>query len=100
MLVKEGYTLSELLLCLMMLSSAMVLLLSSVPVIEREDIDLLTEYVKKQSLALAKQETIYLQAPYQDIHFNGRGNVNQGRTLLFTNHQVIIYLGNGTFRHD
>ena len=52
----------------------------------------LNEYVLKQSEAMLERKTVTFE---KGVSFNSMGHVNQGRTIDFLRHQVIVHLGNG-----
>ena len=54
--------------------------------------DYLNEYVLKQSEAMRYRKPVVYE---KGVSFNSMGHVNQGRTIDFLRHKVIIHLGNG-----
>lgn len=52
----------------------------------------MSDYLLKQSEALCSRETVVCD---KGITFNSMGHVNQGRTIRFADHELIIHLGNG-----
>lgn len=52
----------------------------------------LNEYVQKQSEAMRDRKAVNYE---KGVSFNSMGHVNQGRTIDFLRHQVIVHLGNG-----
>lgn len=52
----------------------------------------LNEYVLKQSQAMRDRKPVTYD---KGVSFNSMGHVNQGRTIDFQRHKVIVHLGNG-----
>ena len=52
----------------------------------------LNEYVLKQSEAMLNRKPVTYE---KGVSFNSMGHVNQGRTIDFLRHRVIVHLGNG-----
>ena len=52
----------------------------------------LNEYVLKQSEAMRDRRSVVYE---KGVSFNSMGHVNQGRTIDFLRHKVIVHLGNG-----
>lgn len=52
----------------------------------------LNEYVLKQSEAMRDRKSVNYE---KGVSFNSMGHVNQGRTIDFLRHKVIVHLGNG-----
>ena len=52
----------------------------------------LNEYVLKQSEAMKYRKPVTYE---KGVSFNSMGHVNQGRTIDFLRHKVIVHLGNG-----
>lgn len=52
----------------------------------------LNEYVLKQSEAMRSRRPVVYE---KGVSFNSMGHVNQGRTIDFLRHKVIVHLGNG-----
>ena len=52
----------------------------------------LNEYVLKQSEAMRERKPVSFE---KGVSFNSMGHVNQGRTIDFLRHRVIVHLGNG-----
>ena len=52
----------------------------------------LNEYVLKQSEAMRDRRPVVYE---KGVSFNSMGHVNQGRTIDFLRHKVIVHLGNG-----
>ncbi len=52
----------------------------------------LNEYVLKQSEAMRDRKPVNYE---KGVSFNSMGHVNQGRTIDFLRHKVIVHLGNG-----
>ena len=52
----------------------------------------LNEYVLKQSEAMRDRKPVRYE---KGVSFNSMGHVNQGRTIDFLRHKVIVHLGNG-----
>ena len=52
----------------------------------------LNEYVLRQSEAMRDRKSVIYE---KGVSFNSMGHVNQGRTIDFLRHKVIVHLGNG-----
>lgn len=82
----------EMLLCMIIMSSFMVLSLRSVKELDLDHYYFLNDYLKKQSEAIRYKRSVSLG---KGVEFNSMGHVNQGRTINYSNHSIIIHLGNG-----
>ena len=88
----KGYSILEMLICLMIISSISLLALNYHKVLELDHFNFLNEYLIRQSEAIStKKPSIYEKG----ITFNEMGHVNQARTINFGKYDVIIHLGNG-----
>ena len=88
----KGYSLLELLVCLFIISIMSYLTLRIKDISSFEHYDFLNDYLIRQSETIMnKTSDSYIYG----ISFNEMGHVNQGRTISFDNHEVIIHLGNG-----
>lgn len=88
----RGYTLLEMLLCLIIISMMSLFALNYHQLQQLDHLYFLNEYLIMQS------ETIVDKKPStfkNGITFNEMGHVNQARTIHFGKYDVIIHLGNG-----
>lgn len=82
----------EMLICICLLSTFMLLSLSNANRLNLDYYYFLNEYLLSQSKAIANKENVSIG---RGISFNSMGHVNQARTIDFGKHSVIIHLGNG-----
>ena len=90
--IRKGYTFLEVLLCLCIISTMLLVSLRMSGKLHLEHYYYLNDYVLKQSEAILNRETVSYE---KGVRFNSMGHVNQGRTIDFHHHQVIVHLGNG-----
>lgn len=89
---RKGFSMVEMLLCLVIISVLMLLTISNTSVINLSHYYFLNDYLKAQSQAILNKENQILE---YGVKINSMGRVNQARTIEFANHKVIIHLGNG-----
>lgn len=97
-MTNKGFTLLEMLLVVMMLSSLALLTLNNFKDLNNDHLLFMNEYFKAQDGALTKREETSLSE--HGIFFYKSGRVNQARTLNINNHKVIIHLGNGYLTYE
>lgn len=89
---KKGFSMLEMLICMVMLSSLVLLTLNNTNSLNLDYCYFLNDYLYLQSEALLKRHDVTVD---KGIYFNNMGHVNQAKTIDFTNHKVIIHLGSG-----
>lgn len=88
----KGFSMMEMLLCMIAMSALMVLSLSSIKELDLDHYYFLNNYLKRQSEAIRYTKNVSIG---KGIEFNGMGHVNQAKTIDYSNHSIIIHLGNG-----
>lgn len=101
-MIKKGFSLLEILLTLFIISSLLVISLSSFHKPNLDYLAFMNEYLKIHTKSLVDREEYELSNDYtlERIHFNSNGNVNKGRSVDISNHQVIVHLGNGYLTYE
>lgn len=94
----KGYTLLNMLLTLMILASMLTITLKNTNKIETRHFDFINEYLNAQSISLT--ERIDNKINDYNVSFNALGHVNNGKTLNFGIHKVLIHLGNGYITYE
>lgn len=89
---KKGYTMLEMLICICILTSMIILCANNYGEINMESYYFLNDYLLKQAIAFKNKESVEINS---EIYFNNMGHVNQARTIEFPNHKIIIHLGTG-----
>lgn len=88
----KGYTLLEMLICLMIISVMALFALNYHKLQELDHMYFLNDYLIFQSETILHKKASTYQ---KGITFNEMGHVNQARTINFGKYDVIIHLGNG-----
>ncbi|MDO4500249.1 MAG: prepilin-type N-terminal cleavage/methylation domain-containing protein [Erysipelotrichaceae bacterium] len=94
---RRGYTLLEVLIVVLILSSMAVVSLSKNVFVEVEHYEFMNEYLKGQIEAMVNREYVHLD---NGIYFNENGHVNMANTYCFDRHKVISHLGNGYLSYE
>ena len=89
---KKGYSMLEMLICMCILTSMIILCVSNYGELNMDSYYFLNDYLLKQASALANKENSEIN---NEIYFNSMGHINQARTIEFPNHKIIIHLGTG-----
>ena len=89
---KKGFSMLEMLACMCIISTLMILTISNTSNIDLDHYQFLNDYLYDQSLAIYNRQQVNVGS---GIYFNSMGHVNQARTIDFKNHSVIIHLGSG-----
>lgn len=97
-MTNKGFTLLEMLLVVMILSSLALLTLNNFKDLNNDHLLFMNEYLKTQDEALTRKEELSLQE--HGIFFYKSGRVNQARTININNHKIIIHLGNGYLTYE
>ena len=92
-MTNKGFSLLSTLLSLMIISSLTLLSLARYKEIDVSHFLFLNELLDKQSLALTSKQQQFIND--SDLYFNSKGHVNKAETITFSNHDVIVHLGNG-----
>lgn len=96
-MIKKGYSLLEMLICLTVISCLLLISLRNVHSLDLEHYSFLNEYLIKQSEAILYKNNVDVSG---NIYFNSMGHVNMARTVDKGKHKVIIHLGNGYVTYD
>ena len=89
---KKGFSLLEMLVCMVIISAFMLLSLKNTTSINLEHYYFLNDYLYQQSESMSNKEPTSIG---RGIYFNSMGHVNQARTIDFVKHSVVIHLGSG-----
>ena len=95
---KKGFSLLEMLLTLMIVTSLLVITLNKV-----SDADMSWAYFSNEYLTLQANSIKCKQSSRLNnylISFNSEGKVNQARTISFNGKNVIIHLGTGYLTYE
>ena len=96
-MIKKGFSLLEILLTLVIVSSMLVLTLPLYSELDLKHLYFLNEYLSKQKDSLISHERNDLD---YDVSFNENGRVNHANTIDINNHKVIVHLGNGYVTYE
>ena len=93
----SGYSLIQMLISLCIISSLSLLFLNINHNLVLKHYSFISDYLYTQSsIILNKKEEVYEKG----IRFNSMGHVNQGRTIDFNSHKVIVHLSNGYVTYE
>ena len=98
----KGFTLLELLVVSLFLSSFVLMALPFETKIEDDYHLFLNNYLLTKKDALINQEELILEcdnAPYELI-FSKNGNIKQAQTISFKRHKVVIRVGYGSIYYE
>jgi len=93
----KGYTLLELLIVLMIISSLSLLSISKYSDLNLDYLYFINDYLNNQANALCSNQTVSYK---RGISFNSKGHVNMARTINFARHDVVIHLGSGYLTYE
>ena len=98
-MIKKGYTLVSMMLCLFIISVMTLLTISKYTTVNKDDLFLFSDFVYYQGLSLTSNSQIDLVSDYlpigNSIYFYSDGNVNKAKTIEIGNKELVITLGNG-----
>ena len=97
LLIKKGYTLIEMLLTLLIISSLTIISLSRYDELSLDQYYFMNDYCVSQSIAIKNTEKMNLD---YDVSFNPLGHINRARTININGHSIVIHLGNGYFVYE
>lgn len=99
---KNGFTLLEMLLTLMIISSLFVLSINSISLSSQNYHYFISDYLYNQALALSSYERVDFNNNYsnKEIHFNEKGSVNQGQSFNIDNKLIVIRPAIGNIRYE
>lgn len=89
---KKGYSMLEMLVCVLIISTLMLLTLQDTNRLNIDHYSFLNNYLIGQSSAMADRQKVVMDV---GIYFNTMGHVNHAKTIDFNNHSIIIHLGSG-----
>ena len=90
--IRKGYSMLEMIICIFILTSMTLLVLTNNSSVDLDGYYYLNNYLLLQSKAYVEKQEYDVD---ERVYFNHMGHVNQARTVKFSNHNVIIHLGNG-----
>lgn len=101
-MIKKGYSLLEILLTLMIVSSLSLVCLS---IYKAPDVDYLlfmNDYLNLQCDSLINHIRNDMDNVYTSEHisFNENGRVNNANTINISNHDIVIHLGSGYLTYE
>ena len=99
-MTKKGFTLLEVLLTLLIVSSLFLLTLTRTTKTNLDWIEVSNEYLKNLSCSLTRKEENALEYEGKYIRFNEMGRVNKAQTINIGNKNIVIHLGNGYLTHE
>ena len=98
-MIKKGYTLMSMMLCLFIISVMTLLTISKYTTVNKDDLFLFSDFVYYQGLSLTSSKQTDLSSDYlpfgNSIYFYSDGYVNKAKTIEIGNKKLIITLGNG-----
>lgn len=96
-MIKKGFSLLEILLTLVIVSSMLVLTLPFYSDLDLKHLYFLNDYLLKQKDSLISHERNDVD---YGITFNENGRVNQAKTIDINSHKLIVHLGNGYITYE
>ena len=101
-MIKKGFSLLEVLLTLVVISSLLVISLSAFNKPNLDYLSFMNEYLKVQTDSIVNREGSEINSIHtkEHIHFNANGNVNGGRTVNISNRSIVIHIGNGYITYE
>ena len=94
---RKGYTMTGLLLSLLILSSLMVMSLPLFSVKSTDHYHFIGDYLNAEIESYTEKRAVEIG---EGLHFNRDANINVGKTLYFGDHHVIVHLANGYLSYD
>lgn len=98
MIKSKGFTLLEMLLTLMIVTSMFVITLNRISDVDTSWAYFSNEYLYQQVDSLVNKKSNHLSN--YPISFNKQGKVNQARTITFNGKNVVIHLGTGYLTYE
>lgn len=101
-MIKKGFSLLEVLLTLVIISSLLVVSISTFSKPNLDYLSFINEYLSTQTNSIVNKNTNELKNDYtrEHIYFNANGNVNGGRSIEISNRNIVIHLGNGYITYE
>lgn len=99
---KNGFTLIQMVLSLMIVSTLFVLSISNFSMPSQEYHYFISDYLYNQAYALSNYERVNYKNDYSnvEINFNERGSVNQGQSFNIDNRLIVIRPSTGNIRYE
>lgn len=99
---KNGFTLMQMVVTLMIVSSMFVLSISKISIPSQEYHYFISDYLYNQAYALSNYERVNFKNDYSNIEisFNERGSVNQGQSFNVENRLIVIRPATGNIRYE
>ena len=95
--IKKGFTMLEMLICMVIVSSLLLISIRSNNTLYLDHLYFIDDYLLKQSEAIKSKEKVEIS---EGLYFNSMGHVNKAKTIHFKNHNVIVHLGNGYVSYE
>lgn len=96
---KNGYTLIEMLLTLVVIASMLTLTLHNTYMFDSKHYDFMNAYLSKQVDSLTSRNNLVLEED-DSIYFNENGHVNRGQSINIGRYKIIVHLGNGYLTYE
>lgn len=99
---KKAFTLIDMLLTMIIISSLLVLSLQKEVVVNSDWINFSNDFLKTKTDSIINKKENELDSlyGYSYMSFNSNGHINQANTIEFNNKKVIIHLGNGYLTYE
>lgn len=99
---KKAFTLIDMLLTMIIISSLLVLSLQKEVVVNSDWINFSNDFLKTKTDSIINKKENELDSlyGYSYMSFNSNGHINQANTIGFNNKKVIIHLGNGYLTYE
>lgn len=94
----KGFTMLNVLLTLMVMTSMLTLVLKNSSEPDTEYLSFINKYLEVQNLALTSYEETDLGE--ENITFNKLGHINRAKTIRKGNHNIIAHIGNGYLTYE
>ena len=94
---KKAFTMTGLLVSLLVLSSLLVMSLPLFSVKNTDHYHFIGDYLSAEIESYTDKKAVEVG---EGLHFNRDANINVGKTIYFGNHKVIIHLANGYLTYD
>lgn len=98
----NGFTLTNMLVTLLIVSSMFVLSINKISIPSLEYQYFVSDYLYNQAYALANYQRVDFYNDYSEyeIHFNEKGSVNQGQSFNVGNRLIVIRPSTGYIRYE
>lgn len=99
---KKAFTLIDMLLTLIIISSLLVLTLQKEVEVDTKWISFSNDFLRAKTNSIINKEENELDSIYDFgyFHFNSNGHINKADTIEFNNKKIIVHLGNGYLTYE